>query len=142
MSKKAVEEKPEMATPDEETMVADGDVKNGNPKLTFENTILDKVGHFGPYQRWVFALLTMTDIPSGMAMLYFIFSNANPGTRCSIYEGNQTWSNNFTIGNEVACRINGTGAKCVDFEFDDKYTSIITEVSFISQYVTCHDSLH
>ncbi|XP_064628054.1 solute carrier family 22 member 15-like isoform X2 [Lineus longissimus] len=99
------------------------DGENGGP--TFENHVLDAVGHFGSYQRWVFAVLTMTDIPSGMCMLYFIFSNANPGTRCSLFEGNKTYENNFTIGGDIACVVNGS--KCVQFEYKSDYSSIVTE---------------
>jgi hypothetical protein len=93
---------------------------------TFEHHVLDAVGHFGPYQRWVFAILTMTDIPAGMCMLYFIFSNANPGTRCRLFEGNKTYENNFSTGGDIACVVNGS--KCVQFEYQSEYNSIITEV--------------
>jgi hypothetical protein len=111
----------------------EGDENQADVRLVEEpsfETLLDTLGHFGRYQVRIFVLLTASDIMNAMIMMYLVFGPATPKWRCAAFEGeNSTVVTNGTLQNETfegTCEYNGS--KCVRFDFDKDYTSIVTEV--------------
>ena len=82
------------------------------------------VGEFGPHQRKLYVLLSLSIIPAAFQMLIHVFVGARPDWSCSASSKNES------------CAGNRSG--CVGERYASTFTSIVTEVSGIVNFEFMH----
>jgi hypothetical protein len=100
-------------------------------KRSFEN-LLDRLSHFGLYQKIIFVLLKLCTIMHNTVFTFAVYSTATPIWRCLEFDmgSNNSHVTTSTIVNlsfEQTCSFNGF--QCAKFEFQDPAGSIVSEVS-------------
>ena len=96
--------------------------------------ILNEIRPFGPYQRRVFILVSMFETPLAWAMLLPIFTSASP----SATTGHSSMNISGSVTKEAAMLNDINDSVCLQsgavyphVVFNDSFTSIVSEVSFI-----------
>ena len=98
--------------------------------------LMDKIGGFGPLQRIYFVVISLADMFGAFGIMITVFIGGTPRWRCSrfedkdfFYDGNNTFANsvNHTI-NDTLLKCDNMGRKCVEFDYIDDYTSVVSQV--------------
>ncbi|OWF37778.1 organic cation transporter protein-like [Mizuhopecten yessoensis] len=94
-------------------------------------SILHKIGSFGPYQRRVFILVSMFETPAAWAMLLPIVLHATPDWECPIFgHGNSSTFNLSEASNSSSFTVNEClpdGSQCPGLQFTGPFSSIVSE---------------
>ncbi|KAJ8304940.1 hypothetical protein KUTeg_018523 [Tegillarca granosa] len=91
--------------------------------------ILRDLHQFGSFQRRVFILVSLFDLPSAWSMILPVFVGANPGWKCPV-AGNYTDGKNISSKsfNFSADTCSTDGSICEGLSFNKDFTSILTEM--------------
>ena len=99
--------------------------------MEFED-IIDSLGAFGHWQRVIFVLISLADFYGAFAMLLPVFTGATPRWLCQTYQDDydkDVYVNGSEFGSEEACHQYHTNWTCVQREYVDDFTSIVSEVN-------------
>ncbi|XP_033750131.1 organic cation transporter protein-like [Pecten maximus] len=99
--------------------------------MSVYETILHKIGSFGPFQRRVFILVSMFETPAAWAMLLPILLHATPDWECPDFQDNNTSSTNLSYATNTSSFVGNKclpdGSQCQGLQFTGPFTSIVSE---------------
>ena len=87
--------------------------------------IIEDIGGFGYWQRVIFGLISLPDIPIALALLLPVFVGSVPNWTCNREAVNQTdFSINLTDGKNVTMSYFLNGESCIPFCYSAVYIFI------------------